>query len=195
MKILRHIGSLAFVLGLFCAVFAGIPWYVMVSDDPALPGWLKIAVFCLLGGILVVLMSVALEQRKIKASQMGGQTTDSERAISLSNSVALPGQKTTEILGLGIRRLPIHLRCFDFSLLQRHGHKHHQDTSQKTENRYPQPPGQGRIIGNHNIPGDPGKYRREESKHECQRANMSKYFHGFSFDVGALQKSKTPFRE
>ena len=100
MKILRHIGSLAFVLGLFCAVFAGIPWYVMVADDPALPWWLKIAVFCLLGGILVVLMSVVLEQRKIKASQMSGQTTDSERAISLSNSVALPGQKTTEILGL-----------------------------------------------------------------------------------------------
>jgi uncharacterized protein YbjQ (UPF0145 family) len=100
MKILRHIGSLAFVLGLFCAVFAGIPWYVMVADDPASPWWLKIAIFCLLGGILVVLMTVALEQRKIKASQMGGLTTDSERAISLSNSVALPGQKTTEILGL-----------------------------------------------------------------------------------------------
>jgi hypothetical protein len=37
MKILRNIGSLAFVLGLFCAVFAGMPWYVIVSDDPAVP--------------------------------------------------------------------------------------------------------------------------------------------------------------
>ena len=65
MKILRHIGSLAFVLGLFSAVFAGIPWYVMVADDPALPWWLRLAVFCLLGGILGVLMTVAFEQRKI----------------------------------------------------------------------------------------------------------------------------------
>ena len=33
MKIIRQIGSLAFVLGLFTAVFAGIPWYVIVEDD------------------------------------------------------------------------------------------------------------------------------------------------------------------
>ena len=34
MKALRHIGSLAFVVGLFVSVFAGMPWYVMVADDP-----------------------------------------------------------------------------------------------------------------------------------------------------------------
>ena len=45
MKILRHIGSLAFVLGLFTAVFAGIPWYMIVADDPVVPWWLRIAVF------------------------------------------------------------------------------------------------------------------------------------------------------
>jgi uncharacterized protein YbjQ (UPF0145 family) len=100
MKILRHIGSLAFVLGLFSAVFAGIPWYVMVADDPVLPWWLRLAVFSLLGGILVVLMTVAFEQRKIKASQPGGLTTGSGRTISLSNSAALPGQEIGEILGL-----------------------------------------------------------------------------------------------
>ena len=32
MKTLRQIGSLAFVLGLFTVVFAGIPWYVIVPD-------------------------------------------------------------------------------------------------------------------------------------------------------------------
>jgi uncharacterized protein YbjQ (UPF0145 family) len=32
MKILRHIGSLAFVLGLFSAVFVGIPWHVIVAE-------------------------------------------------------------------------------------------------------------------------------------------------------------------
>jgi membrane protein implicated in regulation of membrane protease activity len=66
MKILRHMGSLAFVLGLFLAVFAGIPWHVIVADDPAVPWWLKAAVFCLLGGILLVLLTVVLEQKRLK---------------------------------------------------------------------------------------------------------------------------------
>jgi len=89
MKILRHIGSLAFVLGLFCAVFAGIPWYVIVADDPAVPGWLKIALFCLLGGILVVLLTVALEQRKIKLSEGETLSTEPESAVLLLNSSTL----------------------------------------------------------------------------------------------------------
>ena len=71
MRILRHIGSLAFVVGLFTAVFAGIPWYVFVADDPVLPWWLRAAICCLLGGILVVLLTVAVEQRKNKPS--GGE--------------------------------------------------------------------------------------------------------------------------
>ncbi len=44
MKVLRHIGSTAFVLGLFAAVFVGMPWYVMVADDTlfsSLPGALS----------------------------------------------------------------------------------------------------------------------------------------------------------
>ena len=100
MKIIRHIGSLAFVLGLFTAVFAGIPWYVIVADDPVLPWWLRIAVFCLLGGILVVLLTVALEQRKNKTSGGGPLPTESDRTVLLLNSAALPGREITEILGL-----------------------------------------------------------------------------------------------
>ena len=50
MKLIRHIGSIAFVFGLFTAIFAGIPWHMMVAEDPAVPWWLKMAVFCLLGG-------------------------------------------------------------------------------------------------------------------------------------------------
>ena len=64
MKILRHIGSLAFVLGLFSAVFAGIPWHVIVADDPIVPWWLKAAVFCLLGGILLVLLTTVASSSK-----------------------------------------------------------------------------------------------------------------------------------
>lgn len=50
MKVLRNVGSVAFVLGLFTTVFAGMPWYVVVADDPIIPWWLRTAVFCLLGG-------------------------------------------------------------------------------------------------------------------------------------------------
>ena len=79
MKLLRHMGSIAFVLGLFTAIFAGIPWYMMVADDPAVPWWLKIAIFCLLGGILVVLVTLALEQRGHKAEVEDLLTTKSDR--------------------------------------------------------------------------------------------------------------------
>jgi uncharacterized protein YbjQ (UPF0145 family) len=100
MKIIRHIGSLAFVLGLFTAVFAGIPWYMIVATDPVLPLWLRIAVFCLLGGILVVLLTVALEQRKNKTPGEEPLPTEQDRTVLLLNSTALPGREITEILGL-----------------------------------------------------------------------------------------------
>ena len=100
MKVLRHVGSLAFVLGIFTAVFAGIPWYMIVADDPVMPWWLRIAVFCLLGGILVVLLTVAIEQRKFKASVDGPLPVDSDRTVLLLNSAVLPGREITEILGL-----------------------------------------------------------------------------------------------
>ncbi len=100
MKVLRHIGSVAFVLGLFTAVFAGMPWYVMVADDPVVPWWLRIAVFCLVGGILVVLVTLALEQRVHKASVEGPLPAESDRTVLLLNSDALPGREITEILGL-----------------------------------------------------------------------------------------------
>ncbi len=100
MKILRNIGSLAFVLGLFCSVFAGIPWYVIVSDDPAVPWWLKIALFCMFGGILVVLLTVALEQRKTRKPEVAALSTEPESTILLLNSSTLPGRKITDVLGL-----------------------------------------------------------------------------------------------
>jgi uncharacterized protein YbjQ (UPF0145 family) len=100
MKVVRQIGSVAFVAGLFTAVFAGIPWYVMVSDDPVVPWWLRIAVFCLLGGILVVLVTVAVEQRQFKDSGRAPVQTVSEGKVLLLNSVELPGRVVTQVLGL-----------------------------------------------------------------------------------------------
>ena len=100
MKTLRQLGSLVFVLGLFTTVFVGLPWYVIVADDPVIPWWLRIAIFCLLGGILVVLLTLALEQRAHKASVEEPLPTESDRTILLLNSDVLPGREITEILGL-----------------------------------------------------------------------------------------------
>jgi uncharacterized protein YbjQ (UPF0145 family) len=100
MKTIRQIGSLAFVLGLFVVVFAGIPWHVLVADDPVVPWWLRIAVFCLLGGILVVLVTLALEQRTAGISAEMPLPADSEAKVLLLNSDAVPGRQTSEILGL-----------------------------------------------------------------------------------------------
>ena len=100
MKAIRQIGSVAFVLGLFTAVFVGMPWYVMVADNPVLPWWLRLAVFCLLGGILVVLATLALEQRAYRKSAEAPATAESDRRVLLLSSDELPGQEITEILGL-----------------------------------------------------------------------------------------------
>lgn len=100
MKTLRYLGSLAFVLGLFTAVFVGIPWYVIVADDPVMPWWLRVAIFCLLGGILVVLLTLALEQRAHKAAVEEALPTESDSTVLLLNSDVLPGREITEILGL-----------------------------------------------------------------------------------------------
>jgi uncharacterized protein YbjQ (UPF0145 family) len=100
MKVLRHIGSLAFVLGLFIAVFAGIPWHLLTSVDPVVPWWLRIAVFGLLGGILLVLLTVSLERRKEMSPSQIPLPTDSDTKVQLLNSDAVTGRDICEILGL-----------------------------------------------------------------------------------------------
>ena len=100
MKTIRHIGSLAFVIGLFTAVFVGIPWYTIVADDPVIPWWLRVAIYCLLGGILVVLLTLALEQRAHKSSVDESLSAESGRTVLLLNSDVLPGREVTEVLGL-----------------------------------------------------------------------------------------------
>ncbi|HIJ73063.1 MAG TPA: YbjQ family protein [Candidatus Hydrogenedentes bacterium] len=100
MKILRHIGSLAFVLGLFTAVFAGLPWHVMVADDPVVPWWLRIAVFCLLGGILIVLLTVAIDQLRNRTSRADLPLDEAGPEVLLLNSPEIPGREIGQILGL-----------------------------------------------------------------------------------------------
>jgi uncharacterized protein YbjQ (UPF0145 family) len=100
MKAIRYLGSLAFVVGLFVAVFGGIPWHVVVADDPVVPWWLRIAIFGIIGGIFLVLLTVALEQRKQRALTEVPLPADTVPGVLLSNSDGVPGRQTREILGL-----------------------------------------------------------------------------------------------
>jgi len=100
MKVIRHIGSLAFVLGLFVTVFVGIPWGLIVEQDPVVPWWLRIAVFCFLGGILLVLLTVALEQKISKTLAKASLNAGSDLSVLLLNSTIVPGREITKILGL-----------------------------------------------------------------------------------------------
>ena len=98
MKIIRLIGSLVFVLGLFTAVFAGIPWYVY--NEPIMPLWLRIAVYGFLGGILLVLLTVAIEQRKGKAPERELLARKFPSQVLLQNSAEVAGRQISETLGL-----------------------------------------------------------------------------------------------
>jgi uncharacterized protein YbjQ (UPF0145 family) len=100
MKAVRQIGSVAFVAGLFVTIFAGVPWHVVVEDDPVIPWWLRIAIFALLGGILVVLLTLALEQRKDKSLQEQPEPAEPRHKIMVLNSTQVPGREIKEVLGL-----------------------------------------------------------------------------------------------
>jgi uncharacterized protein YbjQ (UPF0145 family) len=73
---------------------------VMVADDPVVPWWLRIAVFCLLGGILVVLVTLALEQKRNTTPAETPEQIESDRTVLLLNSDEVPGQQVSEVLGL-----------------------------------------------------------------------------------------------
>ena len=99
MRTLRQIGSLAFVIGLFTSLFAGIPWYITVADDPVIPWWLRIAVYGLLGGILIVLLSLSVEQRKFKLSTEAIGDDNKRTQLMLLNTLEVPGRTITDSLG------------------------------------------------------------------------------------------------
>ena len=99
-KILRLVGSLSFVLGLFTAVFVGVPWAVLIEDDPVIPLWLRVAVFGLLGGLLLVLLTVVLEQGKGRKPEEAPRLGGGDSKLLLLNSDAVPGRAVGEVLGL-----------------------------------------------------------------------------------------------
>jgi uncharacterized protein YbjQ (UPF0145 family) len=103
-KALRQVGSAGFAIGLFVLVFVCMPWYVTVVDNPQvggpLPWWFRTAAYVFLGGIVVVLVSVAVEQ-------LGGGVKRQELAeaaepegLPLANTDRVPGREVSEVLGL-----------------------------------------------------------------------------------------------
>ena len=100
MKILRYIASLAFVLGIFTLIFAGTPWHIMIEDDPPIPWIFRIALFCTLGGFLLVMLTVALEIKKKKIIKEELILTDSQSSVQLMTSNDIPDKKITEVLDL-----------------------------------------------------------------------------------------------
>ncbi len=100
LSILRRLGSLSFVLGLFTVVFVGVPWALIVEDDPLVPLWLRVAVFGVLGGLLLVLLTVALEQGIGTKPGEVPRRASSDSRILLLNSDAVPDRPVGEVLGL-----------------------------------------------------------------------------------------------
>ncbi len=104
LKGIRLIGSLAFVLGFFALIFVALPWYVTIVDDSTvggpLPPWVKAAVYALLGGIVVVLVTVALEQARLRPKAAAPAPEALPEGILMENTDRVPGREVTEALGL-----------------------------------------------------------------------------------------------
>lgn len=103
-KFLRLIGSSFFAVGFFAVLFIGIPWLVTVVDDPniggPLPWWFKSSIYLLLGGILVVMLSIALEQfLSRKRPEETEQLAESDHLL-VENIEYIPGREISEVLGL-----------------------------------------------------------------------------------------------
>jgi len=104
-RMIRLTGSTCFVVGFFVLLFVAIPWLVTVVDDPAiggpLPWWVRFAVYLFIGGIAVVLLSVAFEQASA-ASRATRETGEPEEVpgMLVTNSDSCLGREVSEVLGL-----------------------------------------------------------------------------------------------
>jgi len=103
LKGLTLLGSLAFVVGFFAILFVVIPWYVTVVEDSTvagpLPWWVRGVVYLFLGGVAVVLVSVAIEQR-LRGPKAEELAEAEPTGLLLANTDRLPGRAVTEVLGL-----------------------------------------------------------------------------------------------
>jgi uncharacterized protein YbjQ (UPF0145 family) len=103
-KALRQVGSAGFALGLFTLIFVCMPWYVTVVDNPQvggpLPWWFRTTVYVFLGGVVVVLGSVAVEQISGGATRQELAEAGEPEGLPLANTDRVPGREVAEVLGL-----------------------------------------------------------------------------------------------
>ena len=104
LKFIRLLGSSSFAVGFFAIFFIGIPWIVTIADDPNIggqfPWWFKGSVYLILGGVAIVMISVAIEQF-ISRQKLGKleQEIDSEDLL-VENSDCVPGMEVSKVLGM-----------------------------------------------------------------------------------------------
>lgn len=103
-KQIRLVGSTCFVAGFFVLLFVAIPWLVTVVNDPTiggpLPWWVRFAVYLFIGGVAVVLLSVAAEQASAAARAEGVAEAVEAPEMLLTNSDSCIGREVREVLGL-----------------------------------------------------------------------------------------------
>lgn len=104
LKRIRLVGSLGFVVGFFALVFCAIPWLVTVLDSPdiggPLPWWVRLAVYLFVGGVAVVLVSVALEQAAAPQAPEEPAEEEPTSGLLVTNTECVIGREVTEVLGL-----------------------------------------------------------------------------------------------
>lgn len=100
MKLIRKVGSLVFVAGLFVSVFGGVPWAVMAEDATLLPWWFKAAVLAIMAGVFLVLISVVIEEKQNDQEKEVKEALAYKSKLQLLNSDQVPGKAVEEVLGV-----------------------------------------------------------------------------------------------
>ncbi len=97
-KSIRFLAANVFVLSVLTCVVYGIPYFLF--QDPRIPLVIQVAVLAALGGGIIALASVILEQqiRKPKSEPLPSRGTGGE--VMVVNSSQIPGREIVETLGL-----------------------------------------------------------------------------------------------
>ena len=104
LKLIRLLGSSSFALGFFTILFIGIPWLVTIVNNPdiggPLPWWFKGSVYLLLGGVAVVMISVAIEQFILRPKPGKLEQEIESEGLLVENIDYVPGREVSKVLGM-----------------------------------------------------------------------------------------------
>jgi uncharacterized protein YbjQ (UPF0145 family) len=104
LKFIRLLGSSSFALGVFAIIFVGMPWLVTIVNNPdiggPLPWWFKGSVYLLLGGVAVVMISVAIEQFILRQKPGKLEQEIESEDLLVENIDYVPGREVSKVLGM-----------------------------------------------------------------------------------------------